>query len=381
MLSQSHFKNPDDIVPYSIIISPRNSDFFPAIYQEQRNVPFLHNPSDYYCAVTGLRFDISNIPFMRFPNAINPGMPSDPNYSNLWFTMIYSPAPAVYEVFQNNVIYVPSTVTSPPILVEANSTNHYYDIYDPPQMVKLINNTINKSFAQLLTLHPGLSPAVTAPFFNYNAVDGKLSLFVPNVINPLVPGVNVYETQYDINNKPLFGSTQPAGTIQLYFNIGLDKILGYFNSYFTDNFQSEYLYMINPAPNATGAYFEFIQSDNFVSTNSIIARLAIISNSLPILDTYIPVTTDNPVGINSKIKIVFDLYPSKDIFNDGPSVNYNQQGFLRLHDMAGRGDFAFLDLEFVYIDHQQNFNQIFISQNDCCAISLIFIKKSLFKNI
>lgn len=369
-----------DVIPFSAIISPRQDTAIPAIYSERRTQAILKKPEDYYLAVTGVRFDTTNIPIMQFPSKADL---VDPNTSNLFITLIYSPAPAVFQAYQQYVKYNPYSTISPPVLITDNSSNPYYNIFEPRQYVLMVNNAINAAFQALITVNPGLSPTVKAPYFFYDANLGKLILNIQNVINPLVPGVNVYETQYDVNNNPLYNASQPAGTIQMYANIDLFRTVGTYDYAFTNLFNMEYLVLVNNEhPELSPAYFQYPQSDNFLDLNNPIARFAILSDALPIVQTDVPTVTENPVGIPSKYRFIFDLYQnniSEDATFGRNFVDYNQQGYLRIYEMQGNEPLEFMSFQFVYIDHQQNINQIFVSPHDCCSISLVFIKKSLFR--
>lgn len=369
-----------DIIPFSAIISPHSNNSIPAIYSERRTQPILKKPSDYYLAVTGCRIDTTQIPVMQFPSKADL---VDPNKSDLFITLVYSPAPAVFQTYQQFVKYNPYSTIRPPIKIIDNSPDVYYSIYDPRQYVLMVNNAINAAFQALITVNPGLSPTVKAPYLFYDADLGKMILNVQNVVNPLVAGVNVYETQYDVNGNPLYNASQPAGTIQIYANTNLYRTIGTYDYAFTNLLNSEYLILVNNEhPELSPAYFQYPQSDNFLDLNNVIARVAILSDALPIVQTNVPTVTENPIGIPSKYRFVFDLYQnniSEDATFTRNFINYNQQGYLRLYEMQAQEPLEFMSFQFVYIDHQQNLNQIYVSPHDCCSISLVFIKKSLIK--
>lgn len=368
-----------DIIPFSVIISPVNTNYLPAIYSERRNQALITKPEDYYCAITGFRFDLSSVPFYHFPNKINPLNLNDPNYSDLIVTLIYCSAPGVFHEFQVHITYYPEFTNTGPFLIENNSDNAYYDIYNPSNLIYMTNQAIQAAFNQIITLFPGLAPAVEAPYFYLNTGNGKNNLNVPNVINPLVPGVNVYETQY-LNNVPLYGANQPVGTIQMYTNLDLFFIMGRFKYFDTDSSIKQFLYLIDDLqPNITSAWFNFVQVDNFFFANSLIARFLIMTSSIPILSTQVPVKTEYPVGTYGAYKFLFEYYntsvASGALLDE---LNYNQQGYLRLYEMQGKQPLELLDITFAYMDHKQNIKTINVAKNNCCSVSLVFIKKSLF---
>lgn len=368
-----------DIIPYSVIISPVNQNYLPAVYSERRNQALITKPEDYYCAITGMRIDTSSIPFYHFPNKINPGNPADPNYSDLIVTLIYCSAPGIFHQFQVHVSYFPEFNDTGPFLIENNSKNVYYDIYDPVNITLMVNRAIQSAFDQIVTLFPGLSPTVQAPYFYLDTATGKNTLNVQNVINPLVPGISVYETQY-LNNLPLYGANQPVGTIQMFVNFDLFPILGRFR-YFDANIPSkELLYLVDDLqPNLAPAWFQFTQVDNFYFSNSLVARFVILTSTIPILSTQVPVTTEFPTGSYGAYKFLYEYYNTTaagcSLLNE---LNINQQGFLRLYELQGKQPLDLLDLTFAYIDHKQNIVTINVAKNNCCSISMIFIKKSLF---
>lgn len=368
-----------DVIPFSIIISPIHTNYLPAVYSERRTQALINNPEDYYCAVTGFRFDLSSLPFYHFPNKINPLNINDPNYSNLIITLVYCSAPGILHEFQAHVTYYPEFTATGPFLIEDNSKNDYYNIYNPANLIYMINQAVLSAFNQIITLFPGLSPNVEAPYFYLNQINGKNQVNFKNIANPLIPGVNVYQTQY-LNNVPLYGVNQPVGTIQMYSNVDLFFILGRFKYFDTNGNIKNYLYLVdNLQPAIPSTWFTFSQIDHFLFGNSLVARFIILTSSIPILSTQIPVTTEYPIGTYGAYKFLFEYYNTSTATNALLNeINYNQQGYLRLYEMQGKQPLELLDITFAYMDHNQNITTINVAKNNCCSVSLLFIKKSLF---
>jgi len=396
-----------DIIYYNVIMTGNpNQTFSPAIYEETRTQPVLDDPSQYYLSVVRFSIDGSNIPIFVCPVIPDPITPTNVNNTPFVVTLSYGGVN-----YSANVQYFPSTDAPIPQIPTATSqdiTSTYYYIYYYTSFIQMVNNAINVAFLALTTANPGLT-GVQAPYFQYDPNTQLISYVTQNIINPLVAGINVYQTQFT-NGVPQI-APQPAGTIYVYLN---EQLYSFFdgieafeyintsqNLILVRDLKDNYLYPAQNAANTTAtqtetsftsgtgtyttqpAWFIFTQQYNMITKWNSLSSIVFLTNNLPVNKEYIPASSI--VGVTSAGNASFrpiltDFVP--ELINAGDSrsrFNYFPQGPYRLIELNSQEPLRKIDLRIYWEDHFQNLYPLYISYGDCNSVKLMFMKKSLAK--
>jgi len=398
-----------DIIYYNIVMTGNpNIPLTQAIYEEIRTQPVIDNPSEYYLSV--VRFSIDgDIPIFICPVIPNPLNPLDVNYTPFAITLSYGGVN-----YTSNLIYIPSTDAPAPQVPTSTTqdvTSTYYYIYYYTTFVQMINNAINTAFSALILANPGLSPNVEAPYFQYEPDSRVISYVTQNIDNPLIPGTNIYMTQFGVNGKPIV-SPQPNGTIYVYVN---DKLLTYVDG--IENFEyrlsnknlilvrdlkNNYYYppingldniatqskisftAITDTYSASPKWFKLTQQYNMISKWNSLSNIVFLTNNLPVNKEFIPASSI--IGVTSQSntsfrQILTDFCPILENAGDSRSrFNYFPQGPYRLIELNSTDSIRVIDLRIFWEDHLQNLYPLFITYGSCNNIKLMFIKKSLVKS-
>lgn len=394
-----------DIIYYNIVMtgSP-NQTFTNALYEETRTQPIIDDPSKYYLSVVRFSIDGSTIPLFVCPVIPNPGDLTDVNFTPFVVTLSYNGIN-----YSTNVRYIPSSnapIPLPPTATNQDIVSTYYYVYYYTTFIQMVNNAINTSFNALVLANPGLT--IKAPYFQYNTDSEKISLVVPNIDNPLIPGTNVYLTQYNVNGIPAI-TPQPNGTVYMYMNNQLFSFFdgievfsynGLSNLFIIRDLKNNYYYPpqigTNTSINQTAIsftndninyttrpeWFIFTQQYNMIFEWNSLSTIVFLTNSLPVNKEFIPSTTINSIstGTNSFRPVLTDFIPDLNKSGDSRSrFNYYPQGPYRLIELNSHEPLRKIDLRIYWEDHLQNLYPLFITYGECDTIKLMFMKKTLAK--
>ncbi len=213
-----------DIVYYNIIMTcPTAQSNTLASYEETRTQAIIDNPSDYYMSIIRFSIDGSNIPIFVCPVIINPMNANDVNFTPFQVTLQYAGAN-----YTENLIFVPESDAVAPLPPTATRdqdfTSYYYYVYYYSTLVNMINNALAAAYARVVVANPGL--IAQAPYFIYDRDQQKFGLVVQNIDNNLVPGTNIYLTQFNTDGTPKYNASQVSGTINIFLN---SRIYPYFD--------------------------------------------------------------------------------------------------------------------------------------------------------
>jgi minor capsid protein V18/V19 len=379
-----------------------------AQYEETRTQPILDDPSQYYMSIIRFSIDGSNIPIVVCPVIPNPNNVNDINYTPFSITLQYAGVD-----YTSPLIFIPEInvpiLPQPPTLQGQDITTQYYYMYTYTTLVVMINNAIQSAFTALITANPGVS-AAGVPYFIYDRSQQKFALVVPNTV---IAGTNVYQTQFNGSNIPLTGTTQAAGTINIFLN---SRIYSYFDSIESYQYQdvvlsnlmlirdlkNNYYYPsqnganTSPPQVATSftntnisyttapVYYIFYQQYNTISNWNSLSGIVFLTSSLPIQYEYIPASAINPMsgsGFSAFRPIITDFTPVLEQAGDARTrIVYFPQGPYRLISLKSTDALYKIDLSIWWQDQYQNLYPLTISCNEADTIKIMFMKKSLAKN-
>lgn len=398
-----------DIIYYNITISCQTAQSKTlAQFEEMRTVPILDTPSDYYLSIVRFSIDGGSIPIMVMPVIPNPGNPLDVNYTPFNVTLQYGGIN-----YTTQLLFIPENSSSnpqPPTINSQDLSSSYYYVYSYQTLVNMINTALQTSFNALVSANPGLTPTIQAPYFIFNRSTSNFSLVVQNIINPLVPGTNVYLTQFNSSNIPLTAVSQTIGTINIFLN---SRIYAYFDSidsykYFTDNILSDliivrdlknnyYYPQLNAANTATTQvpvnytnsnliyttgpeYFIITQQYDMIGAWNSLSGIVFFTSSIPVQYEYLPASAIQSTNNASATfrPILTDFTPNlEQIGSVRTRLIYYPSGPYRLIDLGSNDPLRRIDLQIFWTDQYQNIYPLYVNCNQTDTVKLMFIKKTL----
>lgn len=346
-----------DNVYYNITIQYEDNPKGVARFAENRTEPILKNSQNYYCCVVRFYVPLSQVPLMIAPiqnNQANPNL------------MIYSVTLGYNGTFvQTYLTFTPSDMTVPvPPAPSANPPNYvqvitsYYNITSIQILVDMFNTALATSFA-------GITPPIgsVAPYIIFDSVTNlfsivcqsayydkglalPISIYFNNAAQPLFDGLEVYKTA---TNDPNGKDYQVV----------------------VRNTNNNYI-----APN-----YYLIQNFNSLSNWNSLLSIVFLSGTIPVRYEQIPAVNRN--GEANFRPIITDFQPL--FTNTGIERNAAQffvQGVYRLIDLVGSDvELRKFDLDIYWQDKNGNLYPLYIAPNEILNIKLLFVKKSLFKNL
>lgn len=401
-----------DVIYYNLLMTGNPNQATQAKYEETRNNPFIENPSDYYMSVVRFSIDSAIIPLFVCPIIENPGDPTDRNFTPFTVSFMYGGV-----AYTENVRYIPSSNTPTPMTLNNPNEKGYYFVYTYTDFIRMVNNAIDAAMLALTTA-AGLV-GVRNPYFAFDSVNQLISLVVPNQQNPLLPLVNLYETQFSVNNEPLQFGAQPAGMINMYLNGLLLKYFDGFESYFNIGQQAlAHLNIIRfsiakplfPPQNALNTpltqtltsftvtlpppaidltytaaplWYEFIQQYQGIPRWSSFSSIVFLTSTIPVQYEFVPSQIDvsqTNIGNTSFRPIMADFVPDqRDVKAIRSKIIYYPQGPYRLIELKSNQPLRRIDLYIYWADNLNNLYPLFISSNETDSVKLMFIKKDLVK--
>ena len=365
-------------------------------FNEQRTLPFVRNPEDYYLSILRFTMETGSLPV--FIPSIEPNQ-ADRDLTIYSFTLEYDdPVSGVlFTSGQTFINFIPqnsanaATPPSPPSLTFnglQNNQSGYYDVYNYGWLIDLMNITLETAFTALktaITVGGGTPIAfdVFAPFFNWDTTSNTAVLYADFSVFGTngSAGANPYKIYL---NAPLFGlfPTFPC------------KYLGYENVTLGKNFLfeprnngSSDLSPITPDPvtvpptyNAVKVY----QDISTIASFSPITAIVFTSNTLPIQNNQVstPLVFNNAQevvlgGNNSNFaNIITDLVSDTGQYK--PNVVYNPSSEYRLITLYGNRPLFNIDLNIFW---RNKFGQLIpfkINSGEAVSMKVAFLKKSAY---
>lgn len=360
-----------DVFYYNVVINNPGTSDIPANYSEQRDIPLIKNPSDYYMSI--IRF---SVPGFSIPLLITPltNFPTQPSLTPYALTLQYNDS-----TVSQNIVFYSRTFGVGPISQNPN----YAFIYTYQHLIDLINNAFQLAMTALNT---AASTSFTAPYLIYNAQTQLISLITDNT------GFVTPSTAYNTSTP-----TPPADTVNIFLNKdlynffqGINVIfLGVFPNYpywvLVENTNNNYY----PTPYPIGTQTQLIQTQQFNTLNNwnSFNSLAFISKSLPVLKEYTPnvgfQNSNNTTQASSNtLPIITDFVPLLQFAGDQRTdFIYNANSLYRIVQLQSKDPLYSIDLQIVWIDQYNNQYPIILESGQSVNIKFMFIKKSVYGSI
>ena len=347
--------------------NPRYSAPIPLTFVENREMPIIHDPDQYYLSVIRFELDTTSLPQV-IPQVLT-GQ-SDPNKLIYSFTMVYK----TFE-FQQYVEFVPQDQTAPvpgpPTSVQDLSTS-YYHLNSYGYFVKLLNTALENCFT-------GLQEIVVA---------GEETL----------PTTNAHFLIYDPNDLSLIFNLDVAGfesslddPIEVYFNVPMQNLISSFNMQTVQYGQAsgKNYKLIVDNMNNTNIYelvsyncIQLLQEYNTVSMWNCIQSIVLCSSNIPLRPSMeaSPFIFGSPISlVNSnyslQVPTISDFQVSSGDYK--PYVAYTAGGQYRLIDLYGHNPITQISIEVYYKDIYGNLKPLLIPSNSSSNIKIMFRKKHL----
>ena len=361
-----------DLFYYNVVINNPGPGSIQANYSEQRDIPLLKDPSEYYMSI--IRFSVPgfSIPLLIVPVTNFPSVPSQTPY---FITLQYNGF-----TVRQNVLYFSRTFIQGS-LDQPNS--EYFFIYTYQHLIDLFNNAFSLAMTALNAL---ASTSFNAPYLIYNAQTQLISLITDYT------GFVTPSTAYDQSF-----AVPPANTVNIYINQESFNFFQGMNFIFRNNFSGsidpfwllveETFNNYYPTPYPKGTQTQLIQTQQFNSLNNwnSFNSLAFISKSLPILKEFTPnVGFQNNVNTtqasSNTLPIITDFVPLLQFAGDQRSdYIYNANSLYRLIEMQNKDPLYSIDLQVAWIDQYNNQYPISLEPGQSINIKFMFVKKSLYR--
>lgn len=362
-----------------------SSGLFPvaANISDQRNVPFVLNPTEWQVAVE--RFDISSasVPFFYYDVVNNPFI------INLIQNVAVDP----------NIV---SQTVNPPYNLEntLDSVNDGDGIFSIKQLLGMINQSIYILCRQMNTLIPGSFPNITGnvggpnvnqPYFLWDSTVNKIMIYWPMEDNPSL--------NPPLLNNMVWNEVTPQTSSQnvyfiLTFNNALAQLfLGMFNAeYYGENntlvaqgiqvpgaFSPHSSLVFKPQGNLN-AYSDFYGTSGSHTTWLEIAQKTGIYQWNAVNKIYMK--TDLPIreevlpgnGATSNILCDFGFIASEN-FTGYSRFQYSNMGNLKWVDLLGTQPFSSIKVSFFYQTYAGKSYQIMLNRTQELSYKLIFRRK------
>jgi len=405
-----------DIVYYNVTMSSEDSvpNSENAEYEDNRSVPLIENPSDYYLSVIRYSINSASLPLFICPVIEPIGDPNNPNYTPFNITIQVTDTGFLNS---QNIQYIPTDNANIPLA--PNSTRKqdlsstYYYVYFINDFLRMINITIEKVLSVIKLFDPAFI-GVDPIYFTYNEKYEKIELYVPN---QTVGGDNVWLTEYDNNGVPVFFPNSSARKLRFITNSNLYQYLESFRVYVsrTPGLKSSFIFLLDDLKNknnyaappkvapslpvtqtplmfseAIGTintyytqnppYFKYMQEYKMIpSTWQSVSTINILTASIPIDPQYIPAFTienGNITGSNFR-PILSDFIPDLHVVGGQRQIYQYEPKVYNYIELKSTTPIYKIDLKLFWGDYSNRLFPMKIPSGRSNTIKLMFIKRHL----
>lgn len=344
-------------------------------YREQRTVPIVNNPSDYFMSCIRFQIPTSRIPLLVVP--VQPFPNTDPT-KTIYAVTLQSEFTSV----QKFVTWVPHEAlhhesTSPvtpvrPLSSQApfsNAEDSYYYCRSYVHFMNLVNKAFADAFAELQLSGP-VPLGAKAPYFTF---DSQSSLFT----------LHAQSDFYDVNNS--------AGSlIKVFLNNDLFSLFGALDSTLFRNPVGEMdrQILITKAPdssNIVSGYILFVQEYPTLVSWVGFTSLVITSGTIPIesegIPTSLPFFSNNNVQLTGEPSFLNIIADYDALLTEGykefqTSMQYSPTAEYRLIDLVGTQPLTSFDIQVWWSDAFGGLHPLYIGPNECATLKFLFRKRS-----
>jgi hypothetical protein len=363
----------------------------PVYYNDQRSMPFIMNPEDYYLSILRFTVETGTIPVFIpsiEPNQANKDLTiynitlqyTDPTLPNAPFT---ATLPIIWRP-QDQSAGVPAAPNATFNKLQDNASGYYF-AYHMTWFVLLINETLQLVYAALdaLVVAAALTlPSFFAPVCYYDTTSSTIVLYADVLgykvdLDPLLPNNEIQM----IWNAPLYGLFSSLPAILLGYGSQLNWRIGFIN-FGSTNLQE---IIVSPVPvPPIPAFFSAIVVYQEISTLANITPVTAIvftSNTLPIqasqVSTPVFLNEGQQVslgGNNSDIaNILTDL--ASDTGEYRPNLVYVPTSQYRLITLYGNRPLYNIDIEIFYRLKTGQLIPFRLASGQAATLKIGFLKK------
>lgn len=368
------FKKSIDNIYYNVRING-NSDNSLAVanYAEQRTIPLVDNPSEYYFSCTRFSIPTSTIPILIVPHSYSSTDPTITVYSVSLSYNGFNSAPSFIK-WAPQVSYTTETaLTNPRRTLSAQNpfidpTDNYYYCYSYTYFMNLVNNAFEVAFNDL-SGQTTLPAGSFAPYYTYNAPTKLFTLVAPSA-------------SYDVNS---------VGTpIKIFLNNQLWTLFGGMSAQIVNNsaiqgHDRQILITGDTSTLDTSGNIHFQQEYITICQWIAMKTIIICTNTVPIVNEGIPsvngnYTPDNEQnGQSTYLPIIssYDALVSTAGFEDFQStIQYSPTGPYKLIDMIGTNPLSSFDLQIYWMDVYGTLHNLYIAPFESATMTFLLIKKN-----
>lgn len=351
-----------------------DESFINGEYNVTKTLPIIDKCSDYYCSI--IRFDIplQEVPIFIMPivpasNALNPQ--PNPNLTPMIIGITY-----LGNDYPQNIIYSPDNSYSPPTqnVIGTQVVTPYYFVYTFQNLI----NSINIALSAAITASGFVLPAgILPPYFYLDPSTQLINFIVPN---EFTTGLN--HPQIFLNSILLkYLEALPVNFLGLNQNNGKDFVFRLDNPTYN---QTSTVSGTKPSPviipPSRPDYWKFTQEYSVLNHWSSIRKIIISTNTIPIVNEFIP-AQDNNSGIATSFPIITDFVPNIEFAGQSRSIAYYYpQSQYRLVDMISDTPLYKINLKLYWEDTiSGSLFPILLPRYQEANIKIAFLRKTLYK--
>lgn len=334
-------------------------------FREQRLIPIIEKPIDYFFSCIRFQVPTSTIPILVIP--VQPFPNTDTSKTIYSICLSYNNIDAQeYIKWSSNTDLVEGSIINPRFQLSntspfTNSSDNYYYCYSYVHFINLVNTALEVSFNALNLDISGALP----PYFTYDAITKLFTL-------------HAQEDLYDINN---------SNPIKIYLNNDLYALLGGFNTIkiiFPVNEKANQILISNDKNNTIDNLINFKQEYqtlvSWIGFKSIVittGTIPVISEGIPVSQKFFSNTNISATGTPSFLNIVsdYDALLDAGYADFQTSFQYQPTSEYRLIDMYGTNPLTSFDISVYWIDNYANLHELLIMPNETASFKFMFRKK------
>jgi hypothetical protein len=375
----SSFKKSVDNIYYNVRINGNNDGSYAvANYSEQRTIPLIDNPSDYYFSC--IRF---NIPTSTIPLLIVPVLP----YPNVDQTKTVFSVSLSYNGFssgQTNIVWAPvvgynesSSLTPLKPLSSSNPNTDANDTYYYCTSYMYFMGLVNKAFKSAFTTLGGLTAlpvGAVAPYYTYNGATKLFTLVAQSAF-------------YDVN---IVGTP-----IQIFMNNDLWNLFGAVSGKYNVNptivgNDRQVLIAGDVANVDASGNIQFQQEYISICQWMAMKSVLITTNTIPIVSEGIPSVSNNYApnngsnGQSTYLPIIssYDALVTTAGFEDFQStIQFAVSGPYKLIDMIGNNPLSSFDIQIYWQDIYGTLHPLYIAPYESATFTFLLMKKGTQQKI
>lgn len=365
---------------YNVRIQNGNSDGQPTVcaFREQRTVPIIENPSEYYFSCIRFNVPTSTIPLLIIPVQPYPNTDTSKTIYSISLSfngytsrqyLIWSPN----EAFSSDASPVTPKYGLNNVMKGSDASDSFYYCRSYNQFLIMVNNAFAAATADLIA-NATLPDDATAPYVLY---DSNSKLFT-------------------IKAMAKYFASGSEMQVNIYFNNDLFSLLGAFNHILARRSPDgkERQILMNKLPdnsNVDGSGIISIVQEYSTLVNWMGFRSIIITTgSIPIESEGIPlalpyygassVATGEPIFLNiiSDYDALLDAGGAQDFQS---SFQYAYSGEYRLIDLKGTQALTSFDIQVYWSDVFGGLHELMINPNESASFKFLFRKKSFNHSI